>query len=341
MRATGQVRSDLMALRALISNGVSTTAERIASLESSLSAVATSGDYADLSNKPILGELAALDSITTTKISDWSSATSSFVTAASLAPYAKTGDLASVALSGAYGDLSGAPTLGALAAQDSVTHLQVSDWSAATANFLTAHQDVSGLLPKTGGEVTGEFAWSKSAEISGETRQHRVTIAMNATSLNFGAYDNTNRHWVWLANPDGENTFFGNASSASRATADADGNTIAATYATKSSLATTEIPLTDSGYVTFSALKAWRSGNVVVVYIRFTLPATAPSSFTVVATGLPPPPEQVQTVISTWAASFSRACIAAVETDGSLRLTYGRNSFTYCGTFCYVTSESA
>lgn len=204
--------------------------------------------------------------------------------------------------------------------------------------YLTEHQDISGLLPKAGGDVTGNLTWSKTAEIGGESKQHRAALTMNSASLNFGVYDHTKNHWVWLATPDGDNTFYGNASTASRATADADGNAIAATYATKSSLTTTEIALTDAGYVTFSALKAWRSGNVVTVYFRFTLPATAPSSFTVVATGLPPPPAQVQTVITTWAASFSRACIAAVETDGSLRLTYGRNSYTYCGTITYLAA---
>lgn len=54
MRSAGQTRADLMALRALISNGVSTVTGKIDDLESSLSPVATSGDYADLTGKPTI-----------------------------------------------------------------------------------------------------------------------------------------------------------------------------------------------------------------------------------------------------------------------------------------------
>ena len=80
MRSSGQTRADLMALRALISNGVSTATGKIDALESSLSPVATSGSYDDLTDTPTLS---------------------------------------AVATSGAYSDLSGKPTLGALASLDS------------------------------------------------------------------------------------------------------------------------------------------------------------------------------------------------------------------------------
>lgn len=104
MRSAGQTRSDLMTLRALISNGVSTTVGRLDALESSLSPVAISGSYSDLTDTPTLS---------------------------------------AVATSGAYSDLSGRPTLGALAARDAVTHLDVSDWDSATASFLTEHQSLA------------------------------------------------------------------------------------------------------------------------------------------------------------------------------------------------------
>lgn len=135
MRLHGQAQADQMRMRSLVQGGISTVSGMISDLELSLAPVATSGSYDDLTDKPALGALASMNSITTTKISNWSSATSGFLTEASLTPYAKTGDLAAVALSGAYADLTDTPTLGALASQDSVTHSQISDWNSATSIF--------------------------------------------------------------------------------------------------------------------------------------------------------------------------------------------------------------
>lgn len=240
MRQFGQAQSDQMRLRSLIEGAVSSVISSIDALDSSLAPVAKSGDYADLTGKPTLGALAAQDAVTHLQVSDWSSATSRFLTEhQSLAAYAKTADLATVATSGAYGDLSGKPTIPIV---PTVVSAFTND-----AGYLTEHQNLTPV----------------------------------------------------------------------------------------------EIPLTDSGYCTFTTLKAWRSGNVVTLYIYFKVPATAPSSFTEIASGLPPPPEQIRTIIGTWTGSFARSCVVAVETSGALRLCYGKASTNYCGTFSYVTSESA
>lgn len=52
------------------------------------------------------------------------------VVSSMLSPYAKTADL------------------GSLATKSSITHSEVSDWSTATASFLTEHQDLNGWLPQ-------------------------------------------------------------------------------------------------------------------------------------------------------------------------------------------------
>ena len=95
--------------------------------------------------------------------------------------------LATVATSGAYGDLSDKPTLGALASQDTVTHSQVSDWSTATANFLTEHQSLDGVLPLSGGTMSGTIKTSAAISMRGSTDTSYVGI--------YGGTDATS----WLA----------------------------------------------------------------------------------------------------------------------------------------------
>ena len=104
-------------------------------LKSSLAAVATSGDYNDLTGKPTLGALASQDTVTHSQVSDWSSATSGFLTASSLTPYAKTADLATVATSGSYADLSNKPTIPTVPANVSAF---TND-----AGYLTQHQSLA------------------------------------------------------------------------------------------------------------------------------------------------------------------------------------------------------
>lgn len=107
---------------------------------------------------------------------------------------------------------------------------------------------------------------------------------------------------------------------------------------TAASLAPVEIPLTDADVFTFTTLKAWRSGNTVQVYLYFKTPATAPSSWTTIATGLPAPMMQLKTCAATWTASYARPVALSVETDGSIKAIYGKASNIYGITFSYVTA---
>ena len=77
----------------------------------------------------------------------------------------------------------------------------------------------------------GSIAWDETATISGTSTRHAANISMNNSSLNFGAWDSTNNKWIWWATPAGVNTFNGNASTATKATQDGDGNVISSTYA--------------------------------------------------------------------------------------------------------------
>lgn len=110
--------------------------------------------------------------------------------------------------------------------------------------------------------TSGSVVWEDTATIDGTSKTHRCNISMNDSSLNFGAWDETNRHWVWLADPAGNNTFYGNASTATKATQDASGNNIANTYLPKSGGAMTGA-ITSTIETTVSASRT--TGNVWTV----------------------------------------------------------------------------
>lgn len=82
-----------------------------------------------------------------------------------------------------------AASLGDLAGQDTVTHSQVSDWADATSSFLTEHQDISGLLAKTGGTMTGGiiFGGSASAGYVRRATTDAYTAIEGGSSTNNGA----------------------------------------------------------------------------------------------------------------------------------------------------------
>lgn len=391
MRSTGQTRSDLMALRALISNGVSTVTGKLDTLESSLSlvatsgsysdltdaptlsAVATSGVYSDLSGKPTLGALASLDSITTAKISNWSSATSGFLTASSLTPYAKTADLATVATTGAYSDLSGKPTIPTVPSnisaftndvgyltqhQSLAAYAKTADLSAVALSG--AYSDLSGTpdlsayalstdlddyLPLAGGNVSGVTVFTAN-QSNGHLKRNNTSgylLFSGGSSVNAGAAlslsgstrsslegyfrltarSSSSTYAMLEGRPDGTLTWD-------------DSNVL-----TEANTAPTEIPLTDAGYAEFTALNAWRTGNVVQVLLSFRTPATAPTDWTTIASGLPAPMAQLITIANTWTASYSRPVRLSVETDGTVKAINGKANIAYSIVFSYVTSESA
>lgn len=107
---------------------------------------------------------------------------------------------------------------------------------------------------------------------------------------------------------------------------------------TAANTAPTEIPLTDAGYAEFTALNAWRSGHVVQVYLYFRIPATAPTDWTIIATGLPAPMAQLITIANTWTASYSRPVRLSVELDGSIKVINGKANIAYCIVFSYLTA---
>lgn len=79
--------------------------------------------------------------------------------------------------------------------------------------------------------MNGSIVFDETATISGTSTRHLANISMNNSSLNFGAYDQTNSKWIWWATPAGVNTFNGNAVTATKATQDENGNVISSTYA--------------------------------------------------------------------------------------------------------------
>ena len=211
MRLHGQAQADLMWMRSLIHNAVSAVASRLSDLASSLAPVATSGDYADLANKPTLGALASQDAVTHSQVNDWETATNGFAKTADLGAlasqdtvthsqvsdwdtatsgFAQSSSLATVATTGAYADLSGKPTLGALASLSSVTTSLISDWSTATSGFAAD----SGVVHKAGAEsVTGVKTFG--AEIRTSRSGSATHIRFTNTGLTKGTAPSAQQNW--------------------------------------------------------------------------------------------------------------------------------------------------
>ena len=55
-----------------------------------------------------------------------------------------------------------------------------------------------------------------SAVINGVSKTHKISLDINNASLNAGIWDYTNSKWVYMADVDGNNTFYGNASTATK-----------------------------------------------------------------------------------------------------------------------------
>lgn len=332
MRLHGQAQADQMRMRSLIQSGISTVSELVSDLDSSLSAVAKSGAYADLSGKPTLGALASQDAVTHLQVSDWSSATSSFLTEhQSLAAYAKKADL------------------GDLASLDTIPHSKISDWASATSSFLTAHQDISGLLAKSGGTMSGAISIS-GAFSSGFVKQ---TVTDSYTMLSGGTTANNGA--VLILSGGTRSTYGGmfrisaRTSSGNKKDLDgwADGTltwggekiAVASDLATKQDLlAVEEVPLTFPKVTEFSArdITCYRYGKVVMLNIHVTLSA-AMSAATVVATGLPLPARETRQVVCTWASSYRRPIRARITAAGELTFQYGYATM-YSHTLIYLAA---
>lgn len=358
MRSSGQTRADLMALRALISNGVSTVTGKIDALESSLSPVATSGDYSDLTGTPDLSVYAlSADLASVATSGSYADLTgtpdlSVYAESADLAAVATSGAysdldgtpaLAGVATSGAYSDLTGKPTLGTLAAQNSVTTSQVSDWATATSSFLTAHQDISGLLPKSGGVMSGAVevnanilnGFVRRTATSGYIVLSGGTSSANGAVLILSGGTRTGYEGLFrLSARDGNSTK--NLDGLPNGTLTWDGDAIATQPWVSAqgfvtdisgkqdalSVESVAITLPEVTELTTHTITCWRFGKVVMVRIAVTLSAALSSAVTV-ATGLPAPAEEFYDVVNTWASTFRRPIRARITTAGALTFQYG------------------
>lgn len=323
-----------------------------------LAAVATSGDYADLTGAPdlsIYAESADLASVATSgSYADLTGTPdlSGYAESADLAAVATSGaysdligtpSLAGVATSGAYSDLTGKPTLGTLAAQSSVTTSQISDWATATSSFLTAHQDISGLLPKAGGTMSGAVevntnilngfvrrtATSGYLLFSGGTSSTdgAVLILSGGTRTGYeGLFRLSARDGNSTKNldgwPDGTLTWDGDAV-ATQPWVSAQGF-VTDISGKQDALATEAVAITlpEVTELTTHNIVCYRYGKVVMVYIAVTLSA-ALSSATTVATGLPAPAHEIYQVVNTWASSYRRPIRARITTGGDLTFQYG------------------
>lgn len=159
--------------------------------KASLATVATTGAYADLTGKPTLGALAAKDKVAygtditgtptiptvPTKVSAFENDKGYLTSHQSLTAYAKKADLATVATSGSYTDLSNKPTIPTQTSQ--LTN---------NSGFLTAHQDISGKLNVTGsrGVLAGYETTGTDTTISATSKDSSVT-GSNVTVSNGSA----------------------------------------------------------------------------------------------------------------------------------------------------------
>jgi hypothetical protein len=132
-----------------------------------LAVVATSGDYGDLTNKPVLGTAAAND------VGDFATATQGTKADTAVQP----GDLADVATSGSYSDLTGKPTLGTAAAH-------------AETDFATAAQGAKadlavqpGALGSAAAHDAGDFATAaQGAKADSALQSFSVAAAIHAAT---------------------------------------------------------------------------------------------------------------------------------------------------------------
>lgn len=138
--------------------------------KASLATVATSGSYADLTNKPTIPTIP-------TKVSAFENDKGYLTQHQSLAVYAKKTDLATVATSGSYTDLSNKPTIPTQTSQ--LTN---------DSGYLTAHQDISGKLNVTGsrGVLAGYETTGTDTTISATSKDSSVT-GSNVTVSNGSA----------------------------------------------------------------------------------------------------------------------------------------------------------
>lgn len=346
MRSSGQTRADLMALRALISNGVSTVAGKIDALESSLSPVAASGSYDDLTDTPTLGALAAQDTVAHSQVSDWSSATSGFLTASSLTPYVKTADLATVATSGSYSDLSNKPTIptvptvvsaftndaGYLTQHQSLAaYAKTADLAAVALSGaygdLSGVPDLTAYLPVSGGDLSGVVEVTRDLS-QGAIRRTSTTgyvifgggsTATNGAVLLLSGGTRSGNEGLFRLSARTSSSNIKNLDGKPDGTLTWDDNAILHEGLAPSQVAITLPEVTE---LTTHTITCWRFGKVVMVKIAVSL-SDALSSAVTVATGLPAPATDLWQVVSTWTSSYRRPIRAHLTTAGDLTFQYG------------------
>ena len=157
-----------------------------------LSAVATSGSYNDLTNKPTIPSAVTVDSALSNTSTN---PVQNKVINTALGLKADSSSLKAVATSGAYSDLTGTPTLATVATSGSYNDLTnkptipsaVTKTSQLTndSGFLTSHQDISGKINTSGsrGTLAGYESVSSSTTVSASSADS-LTSGSNVTVSN-------------------------------------------------------------------------------------------------------------------------------------------------------------
>ena len=117
-------------------------------------------------------------------------------------------------------------------ASTSVTTTELSYLAGVTSSIqiqLNSKAADSGVVHTTGNEtISGTKTFSsqvntqqgiaieQTSTIDGVSTTHKVGLDVNDTSLNAGLWDYTNSKWSWLIDKDGNSTFYGNASTATK-----------------------------------------------------------------------------------------------------------------------------